>query len=572
MATATSKLQIIIDVLNDPGSTRSVQNIKSALTSIAAVTGTVVAAGYAAKQAWDFAKEGAQLELTAQQFRNVAEDAGYLSEVLLNDLRQATGGLVSDAELMQSGLDIIRLGLAEDQQGVVDLANVVTRLGLDMQQVILTFANNSEMRLDALGLSVADVRQRVEELNATGFEGDAFDKAVLEGLTAQMELMGDATETTAGQMQILETSVQNLQDAAKRGFAAAFADEIGNAVSFTTAMDTLTDAYERGIISKNAYLVQLGQLSSDREKNAEILDRLIKLEEEYANSFKNSTNELQKAPPLLSQVEEAYLNTHRAIRDFAIENEQSVTDIINGAGAMENSMRPLPAIVNDLSDVMRGNADAAGDAASQLTVAGKAYSQISTNVYSLTQSLQEQLDFLTAGGGALLELAQTAQEALDEGNFSGAQAALDAAALGAVDLDLELGNITTDEAVARLEDLGYPVDDAIAKVQEFQDSLFALTTKNWVVTVNTVTSGNVPGTSTPSAPIDIAPNPSGIGGEIESAGGVGGRQYAGMGGTTIYVNIGSVLDGADFFEVLANAQQGAGRNARSVAAGAAYVG
>ena len=81
---------------------------------------------------------------------------------------------------------------------MVDLATVVSTLGLDMQQVIMTFPNDSIMRLDALGLSVQTVQARAKELKAEGFTGDAFDQAVLEGLQERMRVLGDVTETTAG--------------------------------------------------------------------------------------------------------------------------------------------------------------------------------------------------------------------------------------------------------------------------------------------------------------------------------------------------------------------------------------
>jgi uncharacterized protein YbdZ (MbtH family) len=63
----------------------------------------------------------------------------------------------------------------------VRLATVVGTLGWDMQQVILTFANLSTMRLDALGLSVEEVKNKQKELMEQGMStAAAFKEAVIQ--------------------------------------------------------------------------------------------------------------------------------------------------------------------------------------------------------------------------------------------------------------------------------------------------------------------------------------------------------------------------------------------------------
>ena len=109
---------------------------------------------------------------------------------MLGKLREATGGMMSDAALMESAAGIMSLGLAKTEDGVVRLATVVGELGWDMQQVILTMANNSKMRLDALGLSVEDVTERAKKLQDAGMSMDqAFDMAVIEAGEAKIKLL-----------------------------------------------------------------------------------------------------------------------------------------------------------------------------------------------------------------------------------------------------------------------------------------------------------------------------------------------------------------------------------------------
>jgi len=250
---ATSKLQILIDVLVPSASKTALRDVekgiseisktkdslvavKGALAKTAGALGIVAGAGLVAKRAFDFAAEGAQLDLLAEQFANVADNAGMLPDVLLGQMRAATHGMVSDAELMRSGLDIISLGLADTQEGVVDLATIVSTLGLDMQQVILTFSNNSIQRLDSLGLSVEGVMERVRELNDEGFDGDAFDQAVIEGLQERMTVLGNTWETNAGQIKQMKAAVTNFWDTLKR--------KAGDSEILARAMQIVRDAAE----------------------------------------------------------------------------------------------------------------------------------------------------------------------------------------------------------------------------------------------------------------------------------------------------------------------------------------
>jgi hypothetical protein len=115
-----------------------------------AAFGGIAAGLFGVKQVWDttFAaiQEGAALQKAANQFENLAESIGSSSDSMMAKLRAATGGIMSDAELIASAGQIISLGLADGEDGVARLAAVVGTLGLDMQQVIMTFANNSIMR------------------------------------------------------------------------------------------------------------------------------------------------------------------------------------------------------------------------------------------------------------------------------------------------------------------------------------------------------------------------------------------------------------------------------------------
>jgi len=217
-----------------------IDSVTGAIGGMVGAFGVLAAGAGSALVAFKALSSGAELDRLAEQFDNVATHAGYLPDVLLGDLRAATHGMMTDAELMRSALDIMQLGLSDSQQGVVDLATVVSTLGLDMQQVILTLTNNSTMRLDALGLSVEGVTRRVEELNRQHFEGDAFDQAVIEALQDRVAVLGNAWETTAGKLDITGTAITNLFDTIKRRAA--------DSALFSTALDIVKQAADTTLL------------------------------------------------------------------------------------------------------------------------------------------------------------------------------------------------------------------------------------------------------------------------------------------------------------------------------------
>jgi len=176
--------------------------------------------GQAAQQAYEFVAEGTQLARAEQQFTALAGSIGSTADALLGDLKTATRGTISDFELMKSATSIMSLGLADTSEETVRLASLVGKLGWDMNQVTLTLANQSTMRLDALGLSVSDVTNRVDALKEAGYSADqAFKFAILEAGEEKVKLLGDAADTTAGKLAILEANAANFKDTAQAAFS-----------------------------------------------------------------------------------------------------------------------------------------------------------------------------------------------------------------------------------------------------------------------------------------------------------------------------------------------------------------
>lgn len=189
-------------------------------TAAGAIGVGVVAAGAAfrglagaAEAAWGQIDRGADLALQKQQFDALAESIGTTAEALETDLNGAMNGLVSNADQISGAAQLISLGLAKTHEEAVALSEVSGKLNWDMQVLGLTIANQSTARLDSLGLSIESVKGKMAELTASGMSADeAFKWAIIEAGREKIGILGDVSETTAGKIQQLQVSGENLKD------------------------------------------------------------------------------------------------------------------------------------------------------------------------------------------------------------------------------------------------------------------------------------------------------------------------------------------------------------------------
>ncbi|MCP4933511.1 MAG: hypothetical protein GY927_04740, partial [bacterium] len=184
------------------------------------VLGTV-AAGF--KAVYDIAKEGAAIERTSETFDALSASINGTADSLLGKLQTATGGAVSNLELMSSANRFMAMGLADTEDSAAKLAQTAVTLGQamgdeagpSMENFALLLANQSIPRLDSFGISSGVVRERIAELTA-GVDGldkeTAFMTAVMEQADATMGKIGQTGGATADNFTRLSVSGQNLTD------------------------------------------------------------------------------------------------------------------------------------------------------------------------------------------------------------------------------------------------------------------------------------------------------------------------------------------------------------------------
>jgi hypothetical protein len=247
-------------------------------TGLAVASAAFVGVGLAAQQAYATLRAGAELQTTTERFGKLAASIGTTADVMLGKLREATKGMISDAELMASASGIVSLKLADNEEQVVRLATVVGTLGWDMQQVILTFANLSTMRLDALGLSVDEVKQKQKELMDQGMSSAAaFKEAVIQAGEARLDVGGVSESEQAFKQAeaavtnfknaVLESTIATLSQAGAFESLAATANNIQLATDFRGELAALR---EEGAITTVEWLGLLNTLSQSGAAAAEV--------------------------------------------------------------------------------------------------------------------------------------------------------------------------------------------------------------------------------------------------------------------------------------------------------------
>jgi hypothetical protein len=170
---------------------------------------------------FELAQLGAEAQRTEIAFENISGGADAASANLAA-MQRATRGTVSDMELMAQANRLLQMGLADNADGLENLANTATRLGTAMgleatdaiEQFSLTLANQSLPRLDSFGISSGRVRQRINDLmNATDglTREQAFLEATMEEAEIAMQRLGDTTGTAAEQIDQARASFNNLK-------------------------------------------------------------------------------------------------------------------------------------------------------------------------------------------------------------------------------------------------------------------------------------------------------------------------------------------------------------------------
>jgi len=326
-------------------------SLSGVMGTAALVTGAIVAVGAAIKEVYETAKEGAALEYAADKFDRLSTSVGTTSDALLGDLKAATGGMISDAELIASSSDMMALGLAKSHDEVVRLATVAGGLNMNMNQLVLTLTNQTTMRFDALGVSVDGFDEKVKNLEASGMSAqEAFGEAFLQQAEEQIEKVGKASDSAIAPIQEMETAFKNLSDTAKLRLAGSFDNvainltNIANSMTKTeqaslvlnSVMGELDVMLASGAIDRRTYNSFLRDMGIHSNAGAVSLDNVTAAEERLALINDTTGRAIdQTAESMIAQSIAAKQAGETNVE--AAEAQQKVADATNNADAAMRS-------------------------------------------------------------------------------------------------------------------------------------------------------------------------------------------------------------------------------------------
>ena len=169
-------------------------------------------------------------------FRNLTSSmGGYAANMAA--LRQATGGIVDDMTLQESGAKLLQMGLAGTTEEMARLSEMAVKLGGAMGMSVeksfsdfaLMLANQSIMRLDQFGISGAKVRAEMNELRETmGLtKEEAFKLAVLDQGSQALDRLGASAEAAQTPMARLQSLIANLSQDFSQGLATGINSLVG---------------------------------------------------------------------------------------------------------------------------------------------------------------------------------------------------------------------------------------------------------------------------------------------------------------------------------------------------------
>jgi hypothetical protein len=233
------KKSLPVEELGEAGkSTRSLTDkIKANWQQIAAATAAVVAFGIAAKKAFDFAQEGAQIKQLGESF-DLMNKQVFKTPGLLDKLREASRGTISDVSLM-SGLMTLTAGTSQEMSQafasaapkLLEIAKAANKLNPTLgdtaflyQSLSTGIKRSSPLILDNLGIVVKigeanekfaeSIGKTVEELTAEEKQMALLNEVMVAG-DRLITQVGGNVDSAADSYAQLTVEVQNLTNELK---------------------------------------------------------------------------------------------------------------------------------------------------------------------------------------------------------------------------------------------------------------------------------------------------------------------------------------------------------------------
>lgn len=246
-------------------------NLEAGINLVGQALGVVQNVGGAAINALT---EGAALSDARGDFADLAAEINTTADALEGRLAQATGGLVTNAQLVSDATNLMGLNLGLSEDYIVSITGAAAELDWNMEALADTLNTGATRGLKEMGLNITEVKGRMAELEAQGVATDeAFRMAILEAAEEKIGRVGRKSEEAAGQIQILQTTVTDAGNTFKEAFAESLVVGIDAAVDGTELLDDAIQraANDAGTLLGNlsaAFILQFGEESAIKQLEA----------------------------------------------------------------------------------------------------------------------------------------------------------------------------------------------------------------------------------------------------------------------------------------------------------------
>jgi hypothetical protein len=347
VATAQSKLQIIIDVITGQGKVK-VEGLDKQLKELGktyAKVGIATAAlGVAAKKAFDFGKEGASVSQLEDSFFGLMDIIGASPDIF-RKLDKAAGGTITKMQLMSSAQMLlagtsgdVSKAFIEAMPKLIEYARAASKLnpalgsstylleslstGIKRQQKLiidnLGIVFSAEEAYTAYAESIGKAKSQLTGTDKTL----AFLNATLEKGDVLLQQAGGSADSQTDSFTRLEVAISDLVDVLQMKAAPALADVaegitgfIKDSVDFQDSVDAVKDAFKEGNITYLEHIVLLQQLRWRHIDDAEAMMVLTNAAFTGEQAFEKYSEMTRRANLELEAMEEAQKEATEAVDD-----------------------------------------------------------------------------------------------------------------------------------------------------------------------------------------------------------------------------------------------------------------
>jgi hypothetical protein len=308
----------------------------------------------------EFNKLGNQVNIATQTFEQLSDSIDP-NNLLLQRLRENTGGIVDDLTLMNGATKLLSMGLAENSDEVARLTELAVRLGgamgndaqASIENFSLLLANESVLRLDSFGISSARVRTRIDELLESGEalnRSEAFRLAVLEEGGRSLDRLGDAAAAAETPLAQLQTRLENIKQAAGVEVANAVND-VAEAINNLVTENELNEAAFQWLQTMGAQpqgnlfgsAVYTSEQIAQARQAMQIQEEYNRLQQEGLQATLDAQAELRNQTPLIADTPfsfgDQFIKPDETLTAFQAVGQEIVTisDLISNLNPLVNA-------------------------------------------------------------------------------------------------------------------------------------------------------------------------------------------------------------------------------------------